>query len=321
MCACRTDTTEDIASLVYQATSQIPEGMVTTYGDIATALGDRVASRAVGEILSKNEHPLIVPCHRVVYSTGEVGWYGGRDKGSERKIELLEQEGVHIVGGKVQDFATRRFRDFCIDPVLKWMRDEQDRMAAQVIEEDTFGKLEYIAGLDVSYEGENAFAAIVLMDWEHMKMVEERTIQCKITFPYIPTFLSYREAPAIRRLIEKRPGAVYLIDGQGVLHPRGAGIASRIGVGLDIPTVGAAKSVLVGSVQDVDADSSPILLDGRIRGWALRQGSKATYVSVGHRVSLDTATRICSRALKHGIPQPLRRAHELANRARREAST
>ncbi len=309
----------DLAELVYRAAGQIPRGMVSTYGDIAAALGDRAASRAVGEILSRNERPVVVPCHRVVYSTGEVGWYGGRGRGAGRKAELLESEGVPLAGGKVGDFAARRFRDFRIEPVLARLREEQEEVARQVVDEDDFEAADRVAGLDVSYQGEEAFAAVAVTDAATGEAVEERTVRCRVRFPYIPTFLSYREIPPLRGLIDDRARTVYLVDGQGALHPRGAGIASHIGVALDVPTVGAAKSLLVGTVDDEGAARSPVRVDGEVRGWALRQGRKATYVSVGHRVSLATAVELCARALVRGIPSPLRRAHELANQARREA--
>lgn len=310
----------DIPALVYEATSQIPKGRVSTYGDIAAALGDKVAARAVGEILSHNPTPIVVPCHRIVYSDGAVGWYAGHGKGTNRKAELLRSEGLAIRDGHVASFDRVRFADFRIPPVLRELREEQERVREHIVDSDDFGELRRVAGLDISYEGERAFGAISIYDWESGELVEERTAESKVRFPYIPTYLSYREIPALRPLIQQEEGTVYLIDGQGVLHPRGAGIASHIGICLGIPTVGAAKSLLVGKVEEPEAESSPISLDGRAAGRMLRQGKKATYVSVGTGVSLPTATEICSRFLERGIPKPLRRAHELANQARREAT-
>lgn len=317
MPGCTHDT--DIAALVYKATSQIPRGMVSTYGDIATALGDKVAARAVGEMLSHNPTPIIVPCHRIVYSDGTVGWYAGHGKGTERKVELLRSEGLEIRADRVASFDSVRFTDFRIPPMLKELREEQGSVRERVVDKDDFGELRRVAGLDVSYEEQRAFSAIAVYDLESGELVEERTAESKVKFPYIPTYLTYREMPALRPLIRPDDGTVYLIDGQGVLHPRGAGIASHIGTCLGIPTVGAAKSLLVGKVEEPEAERSPITLDGRAAGYMLRQGKKATYVSVGTRVSLDTAADICSRFLERGIPKPLRRAHELANRVRREA--
>lgn len=310
----------DISGLVYEAVSQIPRGMVSTYGDIAAALGDRVAARAVGEALSHNPAPLAVPCHRIVYSDGRVGRYAGHGEGTERKADLLRSEGVEVRDGRVDAFDAARFRDFRVPAVLKELREEQDRLRRRVAERDGPGELRRVAGLDVSYQGSRAFSAIAIYDRESGELLEERTAESEVRFPYIPTYLAYREMPALRPLIRPADGTVYLIDGQGTLHPRGVGIASHLGICLDIPTVGAAKSLLVGEVKDPGAARSPIILDGRAAGCMLRQGSKAAYVSVGTRVSLATATDICSRFLERGIPRPLKRAHDLANQARREAT-
>lgn len=317
MPACSTEV--DIAALVYEATSQIPRGMVSTYGDIASALGDKVAARAVGEILCHNPTPIVVPCHRIVYSDGSVGWYDGYGKGRERKVQLLHSEGVEVDGERVASFDAIRFRGFRIPPVLKQLRQEQELVRERIADRDDFGKLRRVAGLDVSYEGQRAFSAIAIYDWESGELVEERTMESTVKFPYIPTYLTFREMPALRPLIRPEDGTVYLIDGQGVLHPRGAGIASHIGTCLGIPTVGAAKSLLVGKVERPEAESSPIILDGQVAGHMLREGKKATYVSVGTGVSLGTATEICSQLLDRGIPKPLRRAHDLANKARKDA--
>ncbi len=309
----------DIARSVYEATVQIPKGMVSTYGDIALALGDAVAARAVGEILSHNPAPIVVPCHRVVYSTGRTGWYGGHGQGAGRKIELLRAEGVRVEDGAVADLDRIRFTKFRIEPVLRDLKEEQGRIRELVVEEDRFGALRRVAGLDISYSGERAFGAMAVYDLASGDMLEERTAESVVRFPYIPTYLAYREIPALRPLIDRSDDLVYLIDGQGVLHPRGAGIASHIGVCFEVPTIGAAKSPLVGQVRDAGAERSPILLDGRVRGCRLGSGKKATYVSVGHRISLDTAVSVCGRFLQRGIPLPLRRAHDLATAFRRSS--
>jgi deoxyribonuclease V len=307
----------DIPALVFQATLQIPKGRVSTYGAIAAALGDPVAARAVGEILSSNPTPIVVPCHRVVYSDGRSGWYNGHGQGAERKVELLRSEGVEVEHGMVENFADIKFTDFDIPPILQDLKREQEAVRRSVIDKDDFGQIEMVAGLDISYEGNRAFAALTVFDWSSGKLIEERTEESVIKFPYIPTYLSYREIPALRPLISSDEDIIFLIDGQGILHPRGAGIASQIGVCLDVATIGAAKSSLIGTTQG-DGDG-PVLVDGKVRGYRMVQGKKECYVSTGHRVSLDTAISICRRFLDRGIPLPLRRAHELANETRRAA--
>jgi deoxyribonuclease V len=312
--------TKDFARLVLDATAQIPMGMVSTYGDIANALGDVASSRTVGKILAWNPRPIVVPCHRVVYSNGEVGWYSGKGKGNERKIELLTKEGVRIEDGKVQDFDAVRFADFKIEPMLKELREEQEVLRRKVIEDDRFGELRYVAGVDVSYADDDAFAAMVVYDWTKNRIVERMTMKGKADFPYIPSYLAFREIPVIADLIKDQKDTIFLIDGQGVLHPRGLGIASHIGVALDVPTIGVAKSLLSGTVEDDKLGESPIRLDDRNRGYFLRgPGRHPLYVSVGHRVSLGSAVDVCRRFLVEKGPDPMREAHRLANSTRKSA--
>ena len=315
MSACFSERDIDLIGLIYEAASMIPSGMVSTYGDIAAALGDKKASRAVGDVLSRGERPPEVPTHRVVYSTGEIG----RGPAAELRAKRLDEEGIQLRNGRVQGFAAARFADFDIEPVLVRLRKEQDDIAERAVLRDDPEEPCRIAGLDVSYQGDDAFAAVSIMDRRTGEIVEERTSRCKVRFPYIPTYLTYRELPPLRSLVRDTPGTVYLVDGHGVLPPRRAGIASHIGVALDVPTVGAAKSLLVGQVDDVEAERSPIRLGGEVAGCMLRHGRKAAFVSPGHRTSLRRAVALCSEALQRGIPAPLRRAHELANEVRREA--
>jgi deoxyribonuclease V len=306
---CRDDL--DLEPLILQAVSQIPQGMVSTYGDIARALGDVRASRAVGNIISDRTSPAKAPCHRVIYADGRVGG-GGRDEA--RNAELLASEGIPMEGGKV---LGHRFTNFEIEPVLAELREEQVAVGKLVIESDRLGVARTVAGLDVSYSGRRAFAAISEQDALTGEVVEERTMETEVRFPYIPTYLTYREMPALRPLMDGKIGTIFLIDGQGTLHPRGAGIACHLGLCFDVPTIGAAKSALVGTVHG-SGPRRPLLIGGQVRGYRLGAGRVGTFVSVGHRVSLDTAVEICERFLDRGIPSPLRRAHDLAGLARRE---
>jgi deoxyribonuclease V len=305
----------DLVPYVYEAVCQIPPGKVSTYGDIASALGDGVAARAVGEVLSRFPGPPGAPKHRVVHSTGRIG-----KGGNVAAVRMLASEGVEIAGDLVRDMPSRRFTDLHVCPILRSLRAEQDSVKERVVDRDDFGELRYVAGLDVSYSGHRAFGAIAVYDARTGEAVGERTVECEVRFPYIPTYLSFRELPVLRPLVTERTGTIYLIDGHGALHPRGAGIASHIGVSMDVPTIGAAKTALVGCVLEPADGRAPVVLHDEVKGYRLGDGRRTTYVSVGHRVSLATAAEVCERLLVRGIPLPLRRAHDLAGLTRRSAA-
>jgi deoxyribonuclease V len=302
----------DLYKLVYEATSQIPKGMVSTYGDIAEALGDKVASRAIGMALSQNPTPIVVPCHRVVYKDGEVGWYNGLGKGTDIKSKLLREEGVDIANGKVQNMGSVRFKDFKLRPVLKEMRELQSRSACEVITKDEYGPIERIIGMDISYNGDEAFTAAVTLDLKSGR-TEIETTRSKVNFPYIPGFLSFREIPSLIKILKIEEGTIVLVDGQGQLHPRKFGIASHLGVRTGMPTIGVAKSLLSGEA----LENGDIMINGERMGRVVDAGRKDYYVSVGHRVSLSTSESIVRRYLSIKGTDVLGMAHIEATNARK----
>lgn len=182
-----------------------------------------------------------------------------------------------------------------------------------------------IAGADAAYSSDNkkVLAAAVVMNYPHLEIVEERLSQAPVQFPYVPGLLTFREGPALLKALLKVKSQVDLlfIDGQGIAHPRGLGLASHLGVLLDIPTVGCAKTRLVGSflpLADFRGASSPLTHEGKVVGAVLRTRAyvKPIFVSPGHRVCLDDALPLvmaCSP--KYRIPEPLRCAHSLVSAA------
>ncbi len=313
----------DMAELVYQATSQIPKGMVSTYGAIARALGDIRAARAVGMILSENPTPIVVPCHRIVYNDGNVGWYSGKGCGKEKKEALLRQEGIAIEAGRVVDLPARLFQEFDIEPLLMKMRLRQEELRPQLVLDDDFPEPNVLAGLDVAYKGDEAFAAMVAKDVATGFMISSTFRKGRVKFPYVPTYLTYRELPMLAQLIDRsRQDIVYLVDGQGRLHPRGFGIACHLGVCLDVPTIGVAKSLLAGKVEENGSEESPIRLDDEILGVRLSlPKNRPLYVSAGHRVSLGTAVEIVRKATEDKERDPLRIADRLSKEQRKDRST
>jgi len=185
-----------------------------------------------------------------------------------------------------------------------------------------------VGGVDVSYlpSCHLALGAVVVFDLEKGRVVEEASAEEEIRFPYIPGFLSFREVPVLKKAISrlKRLPEVFLVDGQGVLHPRGLGLASHLGLEIGLPTIGVAKKPLVGEF-DLPADEagafSPVCVGGEVRGAVLRtrKGVKPVFVSPGHLVDLSSALEVVKRCLSgYRLPEPIRQAHLLSQRIRRE---
>lgn len=311
----------NIVQTIYNRTSQIPYGKVSTYGALALALGDIRASRAVGRILNLNPNLEVVPCHRVVYSNGKIGGY---KESVEKKIDLLRKEGVRVKDEKIVDFEKLLFEEFKTDFPLKKLRWEQKMLADQVLLEDSFKKVESVAGVDIAYSNNVAFGAYVLFDYNG-KIFEEHVIKMKVDFPYIPTYLAYREYPIIEKLIRKGESSptVLMVDGNGILHPFKIGIATHVGLKLNISTIGAAKNLLCGKLKKMPdiGQFSPVFYKGSVIGYGYRSTKhKPIYISPGHKISLKTTVKIVEHFCKNRIPEPLRRAHHLATMMRKKNS-
>ena len=197
--------------------------------------------------------------------------------------------------------------------------DIQMRLADQVSRKSEVMAPRYIAGLDISInKGEGiATGAVVVLNYPELKLVERKIVTGKIDFPYVPGLLSFREAPLTLSACEKlilTPDLI-MVDGQGIAHPRRMGLASHLGLFLNIPTIGCAKSRLCGShnMPGVEPGSYAEVVDrGEVIGAALRtkHGVNPVYVSVGHKVDLPTAiywVLECCRS--HRLPEPTRLAH------------
>lgn len=195
----------------------------------------------------------------------------------------------------------------------------QLRLSKLVVRDDTFPrKLQFVGGVDVAYSGGYSFGAAVVLDYESLSVAESKRARLKTRFPYIPTLLSFREIPptvaAIRKL--KVQADVFLVDGQGIAHPYRLGFASHLGLIMDKPTIGVAKSLLCGQIDQFNKEGwAPIIDKGEVIGAAVANGDrKPIYVSVGHKVSLNRAIQIvkhCTRV--HRVPEPIRAAHAVAN--------
>jgi deoxyribonuclease V len=198
---------------------------------------------------------------------------------------------------------------------------EQERLAKRATLYDAFGKIRLIAGVDCSYLGDHIIGGVVVVDYATLKPVERVYAVLKLKFPYIPGLLAYREADAMMAAIRKikSDADVLMIDGFGINHPRRCGIATHIGVKLDMPAIGVGKSFLCGEASDDDYICQSGEKVGRL---VYSAGSKRPiYVSPGHKISLDTAVEIVTRCICSGrIPEPARLAHEYVTAIRNEMS-
>jgi deoxyribonuclease V len=202
------------------------------------------------------------------------------------------------------------------------LRAVQEWVGERTRIEDDYGPLARIAGADVAYSEETAVGAIVALD-ASMSTIEERTATARIRFPYIPNYLAFRELGPVLKAARGMDFDILFLDGQGIAHPRRAGLATHVGVLLDRPTIGVAKNILCGRVRgEVEMGRpAPIIYKGETVGYALktRKGTRPIYVSPGHRVSLEGALEIVLRCLRgYKLPEPVRLAHILANQARME---
>lgn len=308
----------DMWKATYDLVAQVPEGMVTTYGEVARALGDVAASRFVGLAMSRNEDIQRVPCRRVVQSDGTLGGYTG---GVAEKKRLLRREGVRIAGDRVTDFKQILFADFDSDHPLARLRARQRALKKRLVLRNPSRPLSRVAGIDVAYRDEHAYAAMVAFDLKSGDEVERTVAEGDARFPYIPSYLAFREIPLIGPLMTCIDDeTIVMYDGNGILHPEGFGIASQVGVEFDVPTIGVAKSLLCGAVsRTARGYPRPVVFGGRTVGHALAGGpqGKPVYVSPGHRMSCKTAVEIASRFIRHRVPEPTRLAHVLAGSAKR----
>ncbi|MCK5112562.1 MAG: endonuclease V [Thermoplasmatales archaeon] len=292
----------------YDLVRQIPQGKISTYGAVARALGDIIASRAVGRMMNQNPDADDMPCYKIVHTDGRLGGFG---LGIDDKIRRLKEDNIFVKGGKIVDFENVLFEDFKTDYPLKKLRREQIELSKKVKTEDDFNKIKTIAGIDVAYpknEFDNACGACVIIDYKTKRVIEEKTVFAKADFPYISTYLFYREFPIVKKLVANLDSdpSVIMFDGNGILHPYGSGLASHAGLLLDNPSIGVAKSLLYGKVEE-----NTVKINNEKRGYALisKRVKKPIYISPGHRVSLKTCVSIVRHLCRYKIPEPLRLAH------------
>lgn len=199
-------------------------------------------------------------------------------------------------------------------------------MARRVTEVPLQAEPKVIAAVDVHLRDDRGVAVAVAVSYPDLETIEEQVARADITFPYIPGFLSFREAPlclAALKSLQHQPDLI-LVDGQGRAHPRRFGIGCHVGVELEIPTVAVAKSILSGRFESLGNErgsAAPLVTRGEVVGMAVRtrSGVSPVYVSVGNLITLEEAVTWTLNAVhKVRLPEPSRQAHRAAHQLARE---
>lgn len=317
----------DLPKALRRLVRQIPKGRVTTYGDLAAALGSHRAARWVGEFLADHDHTVRCHCHRVVRATGEPGLFVTGD--SAVKVCKLTAEGVPIVAGKIL-LDERRFSEFESPAPLRMLEEFQQSIPERVTLAALKSPPRFVAGLDISYRGDTAVAACVVLDAESLETVYQTTVSRKVRFPYIPGFLAFRELPHLlavwTRAIRAEPLAsakhetVAMIDGNGILHPHRCGIATQFAITTGTPAIGVAKKLLCGSTR-LDAvtpgSPQPVIHNDEQIGLVLVRSSESRplFISPGSGLSFANAHDIVRAMFEdHRLPEPTFRADQLSRR-------
>ncbi len=290
---------------------QIPPGRISTYTHLAIALGDIGARGAVKETLDSFHSSTFIPWYRVIEDNGKIE--------TDKQKHLLQQESLLIHKKAILNYKEMVFPDFATTYPLKKLRKKQLLLQRDLVLKDSFAPLDVIGGVDVSYQGRDAYAAYVAVDYHTHALVATKTIQMKTDFPYIPTYLAYRELPMIIHILKNITlPSLLLLDGHGISHPYYCGLASHLGVALDIPSIGVAKNLLCGTISPKNAahDFAPLIYQGKKVGWALwpHGTKKPIFVSPGHKISLATSLVIAKQMCHYRIPEPLRKAHLLTQK-------
>lgn len=213
-------------------------------------------------------------------------------------------------------------------------RAVQERLRGRVIAADRLGKVRFVAGIDIGFEKNGAItrAAVVVLKFPGLELHEQAIARRPTRFPYVPGYLSFREAPAALAALAKlrtRPklmkarlhknNCILLCDGQGLAHPRRFGLACHLGVLTGLPSIGVAKSLLLGKhgkLGEKRGARATLKDKGEVIGAVLRTrvGVRPVYISIGHRVSLATAMKYVLRCTpRYRLPETTRQAHRLAS--------
>jgi deoxyribonuclease V len=278
----------DFFSALLVLLDQIPDDMVTFLLHLASAMGDPVSEKAVNEALKRQKFHTY----------------------RERVVPEPDSSDSKV------------FSEFRSKRLLEELAEYQEERKIRVVITPLIGRDELIAGVDASYEGDAAYASCVVMNRD-LEIVDSASTAVDTRFPYIPGYLSFREAPGLLSAVSKVSGFdVLMVNGHGVAHPRRCGLASWVGIEINKPTIDVAKRLLVGEVGKIRGVLTPLIFGGLTVGAEVKRSEGAPiYVSVDHRIDLESAVRITWETWHRGrLPEPLRAAHDEAVAARKRDS-
>jgi deoxyribonuclease V len=301
----------DFYSYLCDLVKQIPSGKISTYTHLLQALGDTRARRAVKETLETFHKNISIPWYRVINDNGTIE--------KEKQKHLLQLEKIPVHKKAILKYKDLIFADFTTAYPLKKLRKKQLLLQRDLVLEDSFTTLECIGGAHLSYQGRTAYAAYVAMDYRAHTLDIIKTLQMKTNFPYISTYLTYQELPIIKNLMKNiTPPSILLLNGHGISHPYHFGLASHLGVVLDTPTIGIAKTLLCGTIshKNVIHDFAPLIYKRKKVGWAHwpHGAQKPIFISPGHKISIATSIDITKKMCQYRIPEPLRKARLLTQK-------
>jgi deoxyribonuclease V len=198
----------------------------------------------------------------------------------------------------------------CFCNLTQYLADIQNNLSKRIIEEDYFGEVKKVAGVDVSFSSdEKAVVAAVVIEYKSLKVLGEKTAEVDIQFPYISGFLGFRESHPMASVLKKIENYdVLMVNGHGIMHPRGFGLASHVGLLMNIPTIGVAKRLIGGNYKLHDNQPKIIKMKGKPVGAC----DKHKCISIGHKISLNSAIKIVNQTTLFKIPEPIRLSHILA---------
>lgn len=312
----------------------IPRGKVTTFGALARSLGDVTAARWVATYLKANAETEGLAWHRVVRADGGV-W--PEELGNEQRRRLRSEgvpcgeAGVELESAAVHHPSERN--------LLEELQRIQIELAARRKLRGVESPPSLVGGVDVSYRGDRGFAAYTLYDRnvENGTIVWHQVCETRVTFPYVTGYLAFRELPVLWPVLQAAEAAgklapVILVDGNGQLHPRRAGIATLLGVLLERPTVGIGKKLICGTLtgdpmarqafSGTTLQICDIEEQGERLGMSLWEAErhKPLYVSPGHRIDVAMSTEVVLSTLDgHRLPEPLYWADRLSREAAKGA--